>query len=713
MTLKNTLRLDTLTMPAADLGPENPVPSLFKRKEKEVDFSSLPGSLKTDLFFENYGHGNTTLPYTMQNLYNRKRQPRTFKTAVLENRHLCATFLLEMGGRLWSIVDKRTGRELLYKNPVFQPANLGARDAWFSGGVEWNIGTVNHSAQLCEPIFAARLQKADGTPVLRLWDYERIRGVIYQADFWLDDGSPFLRVRFRVHNTRDGYTALFQWSNIAVPETAGTRVLSPAQRCYAYRYDQPLTEQNPYPASEQHSLPRINGRDVTRPLNNPSAKDYYFKIPRTSQPWVAVLDETGRGLIHTSTRNLIGRKFFVWGTSQGCQRWQRYLTEGDNPYLEVQAGLTRTQHECLPMAAGATWEWLEAYGLMEANPRISHGDNWNAATGEVDRRLAQQLPLATLDRELRETRKLADQAPAEMLNTGAGWAALELKLRAATGQKTCWPKGVAFPDSSLGPYQKPWLDFLTTGKIPARKPDEAPASYVAGNTWRQMLEKSIRAGDSGHWYGWFLLGIMCYSEFDDNQRACDAWKKSAAKKKNPWALYCLGALARMQYDFPSAARHLQAALALAPHVYTIASDTLEVLNELNQPKKTLAWLEKLPASVRQQDRIVMAEAFAALKLGDYRRALEIINSREFACVREGEESVTSLWFNAQDLKRAAETGRPVDLQLKLEVRTMRPPAELDFRMSQMTAEQQLKTEETVRAARLKHIARAKARKMPS
>jgi hypothetical protein len=103
----------------------------------------------------------------MQNLYNRKRQPRTFKTAVLENRHLCATFLLEMGGRLWSIVDKRTGRELLYKNPVFQPANLGARDAWFSGGVEWNIGTVNHSAQLCEPIFAARLQKADGTPVLQ------------------------------------------------------------------------------------------------------------------------------------------------------------------------------------------------------------------------------------------------------------------------------------------------------------------------------------------------------------------------------------------------------------------------------------------------------------------------------------------------------------------------------------------------------------------
>jgi len=690
-------------MPAADLGPENPVPYLHKRQERDIDLSKPERHYKTDLFFKDYGAGCTILPCTMQNLYNRKRKPRTFKTAVLENRHLRATFLFELGGRLWSLVDKRTGRELLYKNPVFQPANLGARDAWFSGGVEWNIGSMHHSSQACETVFAARLWKDPQTPVLRLWAYERIRKLVYQVDAWLDDDRPFLRTRFRIFNTHDEYTSTFQWSNIAVPQTAKSRVLAPAKTSYVYHYDTNIFEELP--------LPHIKGNDVSHALNNPSAKDYYFKIPRSRQPWFSVLDETGNGLIHTSTHEQAGRKFFVWGNGQGSERWQRYLTEGDHPYLEIQSGLTRTQHESLPLGPGQTFEWMEAYGLMSANPRVIHGKDWQAAYEHVDAKITRQMPLAVLEREFRETQALSNQTPTEILSMGNGWAALELKRRAAMGEAANWPAGVVFPESSLGRAQQPWLDFLTTGKIPARKTNEAPDSYVAGKGWRQLLEKSIRAGHSDHWYGWFQLGIMAYCEFKDNRRAVAAWKKSAAKKKNPWALYCLGSLARMEFRLKTAAHYLQQALAMAPGVYTIASDTLEVLNETEQPLKVLACLEKLPASVRRQDRIVMAEAFARIKTGDYRRALRIINSREFACVREGEESITSIWFGAQDLKRAEETGRPIDRQLKLDVRSQLPPPELDFRMSKLNAEQQVTMEEKIEEKRQKLITRARRRDM--
>ncbi|MCZ7665985.1 MAG: DUF5107 domain-containing protein [Chloroflexi bacterium] len=43
------------------------------------------------------------------------------------------------------MLHKPSGRELLAKNPVFQPANLALRNAWFSGGIEWNIGAIGHS----------------------------------------------------------------------------------------------------------------------------------------------------------------------------------------------------------------------------------------------------------------------------------------------------------------------------------------------------------------------------------------------------------------------------------------------------------------------------------------------------------------------------------------------------------------------------------------
>ena len=107
--------------------------------------------------------------------------PGTFAAAVLENETLRATFLLELGGRLWSLYHKPSGRELLSVNPVFQPANLAIRNAWFSGGVEWNIGIIGHSPFTCEPLFAARVEGPDG-PVLRMYEWERVRGTPFQID---------------------------------------------------------------------------------------------------------------------------------------------------------------------------------------------------------------------------------------------------------------------------------------------------------------------------------------------------------------------------------------------------------------------------------------------------------------------------------------------------------------------------------------------------
>src|SRR5436190_1655617 len=78
------------------------------------------------------------LPYRVQDGYSRDRKPRTFRSFVLENEHLRAIFLPELGGRMVSLVSKPENLELLERNPVFQPANLAMRNAWFSGGVEWN-----------------------------------------------------------------------------------------------------------------------------------------------------------------------------------------------------------------------------------------------------------------------------------------------------------------------------------------------------------------------------------------------------------------------------------------------------------------------------------------------------------------------------------------------------------------------------------------------
>src|SRR6185312_15830011 len=137
---------------------------------RSYETASAAGAKAPGGDYPDSGHEHSILPYRLQDQYDRQRSPRPFKSIVLENDHLRAVFLPELGGRLWSLIHKPTNRELLFVNPVFQPANLAVRDAWFSGGVEWNVSIIGHCPFTCASLFAARVMRDDGTPMLRMYE---------------------------------------------------------------------------------------------------------------------------------------------------------------------------------------------------------------------------------------------------------------------------------------------------------------------------------------------------------------------------------------------------------------------------------------------------------------------------------------------------------------------------------------------------------------
>ena len=370
------LRIENWTMPAADLGPQNPLPPL--RPARDVHgITEAPGVPVEMVANMAYGRVDTPLPYTMQDRYDRERKPRDFRVAVLENETLRATFLLEMGGRLWSLYHKPSERELFSVNPVFQPANLAIRNAWFSGGVEWNIGTIGHCPFTCSPLFAARAERPDGTPVLRLYEWERIRRTPFQIDAYLPDGSPVLFVRVGISNPHDHDTPMYWWSNMAAPESPETRVIAPATSAYSFGYQAGSLYVAP--------IPEVDGTDVSYTTNVTRAADFFFHIPDGERHWITALDGQGKGLIQASTPRLQGRKLFLWGMSSGGRTWQTFLSEPGVTYLEIQAGLARTQTEHLRMPPNTEWTWLEAYGLLEADADTIHGQDWAAAQAAVRR----------------------------------------------------------------------------------------------------------------------------------------------------------------------------------------------------------------------------------------------------------------------------------------------------------------------------------------
>jgi len=636
------LKIGTYKMPAAQLGPENPLPPL-----------------------------GGCLPHRLQDDYDRSRTEREFKAVVLENEFLRATFLMELGGRMWSLFHKPSNRELLYVNPVFQPGNLAIRNAWFSGGVEWNVAVRGHSDYTCSPLFAARVHDSDGLPVLRMYEWNRMRMMPYQMDFSLPDDSEFLMVRVRLINPHDHEIPMYWWSNIAAPEAPDIRVISPAEQAYKYGYKGKMT---------MVPIPISDGVDLSYPTNFNRSSDCFYSIAPDRQPWIASLDGQGRGLFQTSTARLRGRKLFVWGMGSGGRHWQEFLSVPNSAYIELQAGLARTQSEYLPMPAGAEWTWLEAYGLMEADPDVVHGSDWRTAYESVGKLVTEMMPIDILESKLQASSDMADRPPDEIIQRGSGWGALERHRRERSGEKPFCPQSMIFDDDSLGADQEPWLSLLEDGALPHLDPTDLPGGWMIQSEWRRLLEDAANSGRGDHWLSWLHLGVMYYSE-KDMDAAKRAWEKSIELEPSPWAYRNMAVLAKREKRLTEAADLLLTAHRMSPQISSLALECCRILTEAGRPEDMLNLMDALPRQLRVLGRLRIMEASAAMKMGDLDRVEEILQSRpSVADVREGEVTLSNLWFEMHEKRIAAAENITIDDELRQRVRKdYPPPSWLDFR----------------------------------
>ncbi len=677
-----SLCLKTVRISTAALGPVNPLPPLHPPRYiadvVQVD-ESVPSSARRYL---GYGCDTGCLPYSQQDGYTRQRQPRDIRVAVLENEILRATFLLPLGGRLWSLVHKPTGRELLYVNQMIQPTNQAVRGAWFSGGVEWNMSVRGHSPLTCSPLFAKKVTDENGSEMLRMYEWDRIRRVPFVIDCSLPTQSSFLVVHVHLANPHDETIPMYWWSNIAVPEAPDVRVLVPTDHAYRYGYQDRLKRIR-IPASDAAS---DADPDATYPTNHCDPADYFFDIPQSPRPWITALDRSGCGLIQTSTARLRGRKMFVWGMGPGGRRWQRFLNEHGKTYLEIQAGLAQTQYECLPMPPRSQWSWIEAYGLMQADPTKVHGEDWGAARDHVAAVLQDMLPAEALEKQCdRDDGKWPDLSAGEMLQSGSPWAALEKERINVAGKRTLSGPIANFPEASPGEEQQPWLQLLTDGTFPYRQVCHSPGAWIVGEPWRDLLLKAAGNERSNHWFSWLHLGVMAYSA-SDTEAASEAWRRSIDLEPSAWAYHHLALLAIDEGDREKAVAHFRQSHQLLPDQLQIAIEFGQVLLDSGDYKGALTLNDEVIDDVRDHPRFQLLAAEARFHLGDA-AAIESLfgamveGSFELPDLREGESLLTDLWSLVQAHRLAGNLQQPVSAAIRAKAaQQFPPPAEIDFRM---------------------------------
>jgi hypothetical protein len=433
----------------------------------------------------------------------------------------------------------------------------------------------------------------------------------------------------------------------------------------------------------EHHVPIYQGVDVTYTTNSHSDADLYFRIPPGHRPWIAALDGEGRGLVHSSTSLLRGRKMFNLGVHAGGKRWQEFLAEPGHRYIEIQGGLAQTQGEYVAMPAKTEWSWLEAYGLLEADSSKVHSKHWGEAHQAAECELEKQLPGKWMDDELmRSALAIADRAPSVMLHEGAGWGALEARRGARAGEAAVASVAMPFPESSLSEEQMPWLDLLERGELPYRAVSSGPAHPMVQPEWHALLEQSARQNRSAHWLAWYHLGVMRYRH-NDLDAAKQAWNQSLAAETNPWAYRDLAIVARDAGDKNGAAELWLKAAQLAPELVPLAIECARVLHDAGRFDDLVGFVNSLAPPLQSNGRIRLLRAMGALALGDLATVEKYFAGEvDIANIREKETSLSDLWFGWHEQRLSRERSGAIDENLKRLVRReFPPPTRFDFRLN--------------------------------
>ena len=619
--MKPRLRFETKKIKGAKLGEQCSVPDILGEHILQNDLIFLLD--EDDEIYEGYGRRQNAYPYRQYNGYTRQLEEIEVRIAVLENDYLKAVFLPAFGGRLWELWDRTTGENLLYTNDVIRFSNLAVRNAWFSGGVEWNIGIIGHTPLTTDALYVAQTQTDGGTPVLRMYEYERIRKVTYQMDFWLEEGERFLNCRMRIVNEGTDVVPMYWWSNMAVPEYEGGRVIVPAERAFTYADGKVF----------KVDVPLVDGVDITDYQKIPRSVDYFFDVPQEMPKYIANVNSDGYGLLQRSTRRLRGRKLFSWGNGTASNHWQEFLTEKAGRYIEIQAGLAKTQYGCLPMAPHTAWEWLEQYGAVRVSESAMRGGH-KEREREVTALFEDSGCQLQMEQRQDDTSKMA-RSRAEIITPGSGYGALVPRGKWTLHLEFC------LESDSL----QNWNTFFETGRLHCPDQTKAPDEFLIDGENLPFLLDTLREKNRENWYAHYQAGVGLIAT-GECERACRALSDSWRLEQTPWTCHALACAFLTLDDKENCGEWIERGLKMRPDDIGYLKEGFKLLGFAGRPERLCRIYEGLSGKFREIGKLKFYYAQALHNLGRNEEAYRLLTENggiTIDDVREGEDALSSLW----------------------------------------------------------------------
>lgn len=337
------------------------------------------------------GSSGTVYPIPFTDRILPGRTPRAWRAIHLENRWIRLVLLPELGGRIHIGYDKTRDYDFFYRNNVIKPALVGLAGPWVSGGVEFNW-PQHHRPATYLPVDTSIERDEDGSVTVWHSDLDPLQRMRGSHGIRLRGDSALIELEARLVNRTDVAQTFLWWANVAARAHDGYQSFFPTDVRYVADHARRAITAFPaadrpyygvdYPAlaAERAGADRI---DVSANIPVPTS----YMITDTADDFFGGYDHrAGAGFVHWADRAIApGKKQWTWGDGDIGHAWDRHLTDGDGPYVELMAGVfTDNQPDFSWLLPGETRTFRQYwYPIQDIGPAVQA--TLDAAIGlEVD-----------------------------------------------------------------------------------------------------------------------------------------------------------------------------------------------------------------------------------------------------------------------------------------------------------------------------------------
>jgi len=276
-------------------------------------------------------------PYPILDVLTDNRQDKTYKALYLENEYLKISVLPEIGGRLFSAVDKTNNYDFIYQQHVIKPALIGMLGAWISGGIEWNF-PHHHRPSVFMPIDYALQENPDGSSTIWVGETEIRHRMKWMVGLTLYPGRSYIEATIKPFNRTPFANSFLCFANVGIHANENYQVLFPPGTEFATYHGKNQFAHWPISYEMFNEIDYTRGVDASWWKNHPEWTSMFAW--NYEDDFFGGYDYGKRAGIVSFANHYVapGKKFWEWSNGPRGWMWDKILTETDGAELELMTG---------------------------------------------------------------------------------------------------------------------------------------------------------------------------------------------------------------------------------------------------------------------------------------------------------------------------------------------------------------------------------------